>query len=158
MNGIRQVVTFYVDGISFAADVDLIEYIIRAVKIDTIPGAPQLLLGVINYHGVFVPVINFRHRLRLKEREVSSKDFIIIAKMNDMRIAFAADEITGYREIDPSTIKNVHELWKGISRLESITRQNDEFIVITDLGHFLNADESLSLSALLSQLHAQTGG
>ena len=148
----REIVVFCVDSIKFATPVSSIEYIIQAVEIMPLPGAPDLLSGILNYHGEIIPVINFRGKLKLKERTVCSQDFIIIANTGKRKIAFVVDEITGYREINNSDIKDIHTIWQGISRIESIVSDKEDYIIITDFEHFLSGEEESSLVSLLPDI------
>lgn len=148
----RQIVVFSIDDIRFAVPISSVEYIIKAVEVYPFPGSPELLLGIINYHGETVPVINLRQKLRLKDKPVSSNDYFIVSRTGERKIVFVADKISGYLELDVTKIKNVHAIWPGISRIESIASWEDEYILITNFMEFLSSEENDALNAVLSEV------
>ena len=65
-----QLVVFRLNGQRYALPLAAVERIVCAVEVTPLPGAPPVVLGVINVAGCVLPVFNIRRRFLLPEREV----------------------------------------------------------------------------------------
>ena len=60
MAGSKQLVVFTVDDQHYALDLVSVERVVRAVEITHLPQAPDTVMGVINFEGKVIPVVNTR--------------------------------------------------------------------------------------------------
>jgi len=96
-------VCFSVAERRFAAPLQRVERVIRAVEVTPVPQAPETLCGVINVQGHLLPVVNLRRVLNLPAREILPEDHFIIARAAHRRVAFWVDGVT-------STLESVDNL------------------------------------------------
>jgi purine-binding chemotaxis protein CheW len=90
---------FTLDEPRYALYLSAVERVVRAVEITLLPKAPDIVLGVINWQGKIIPVIDVRKRFRLPEREMDPDDRFIIARAAQRQVALAADSVVGIREL-----------------------------------------------------------
>lgn len=71
-------VVFTLDQQRYAFSCSLVDRIIRAIEITSVPKESENLAGVINVQGRIIPVIDIRHLLGLSPREMTLDDHMII--------------------------------------------------------------------------------
>ena len=117
----KRLIPFKISNEEYACDVELIEEIIKAVKITQIPNTNSYILGVINLRGSIIPIISMHEKLNVKQGiKITDDSKILIANIHDMKIGFFVDEITG--------IIDVHE--KNITHNESQNNYFPEIIIL----------------------------
>ena len=117
----KRLIPFKISNEEYACDVEIIEEIIKAVKITNIPNTNSYILGVINLRGSIIPIISMHEKLNVREGiKITDDSKILIANVHDMKIGFFVDEITG--------IIDVHE--KNITHNESHNNYFPEIIIL----------------------------
>jgi len=73
------VVVFRAGAHCCAISAETVECVIPVVAIDAVPGAPRAVLGIINFHGTVVPVVDPRRRFgeRGGELELGQKLILV---------------------------------------------------------------------------------
>src|SRR6185503_17786366 len=82
----------------FALHLSDVRRVVRMVELTSVPEAPAFIAGMINVQGELLPVVDTRRRLRLRERESSINDQLIIATARGRTIALIADAVVGVIE------------------------------------------------------------
>jgi purine-binding chemotaxis protein CheW len=91
MSSVQHLVVLALDEQRLAVPLATVDRIVRAVEVTPLPGAPQVVLGVINVQGAVLPVINLRRRCRLPEREIETTDMLVIAHTTRRSVALLVD-------------------------------------------------------------------
>ncbi len=149
MDAMLRYVLFFLDTRAFALPLAGVERVIRAVEITPLPQSPPAILGVIDVHGAVVPVINIRRRLGLPDQSVQLDDQLVIAQLNERRIAFVVTEVRGIIEPSIRSLVAAKELFPGVSRLEGGVKTGDGLIFIHSLDEFFAHTEEAWLADLL---------
>ncbi len=118
-----QHIVFSIDSQRYALPLTAVERIIRVVEILPVPGAPPILLGVINVHGQMLPVFDVRRWLNLPTRDVELSDRLIIIRTKTGRAVLLVDTVDGV--IKPSLL--------DIARAQSTTGASEYFSGILEL-------------------------
>ena len=63
-----QLVAFMLDGQRYGLRLSVVERVVRAVEVTSLPSAPDIVMGVINLAGQIVPVVNIQRRFRLRKK------------------------------------------------------------------------------------------
>ena len=84
---------FSIDDHLFALPVADVKHIIRAAAITPLSDAPDLVTGILNMGGQFIPVINIRRQFNLPPKSLQVSDRFIIAAAYGFTIAFIADTV-----------------------------------------------------------------
>jgi purine-binding chemotaxis protein CheW len=147
----NQIVMFTLDGPRYALYLSAVERVVRAAEITPLPKAPEIVLGVINWQGKVIPVIDVRKRFRLPEREMDPDDRLIIARTARRQVALAADAVSGLRDLTGREMVSVEQAIPFAEYLKGVAKIDGELILITDLERFLSLDEEQQLDAALTK-------
>ena len=146
----RKIVLFSLDEPRYALYLSTVERVVRAVEITPLPKAPDIVLGVINFQGEIIPVIDIRDRFHLPGRERELEDQFIIAHTSKRLVVLAVDSVAGVYEIDTPQIVEVEGAFPYTDYISGIAKVDTRIILITDLEKFLSLDEEIILNKALT--------
>ena len=135
-----KLICFSIDGHRFALPLLSVDRILQAVAVRNIPNAPPLLKGVMDYHGILVPLIDLRYRLKLPVRTIRASDYFLIVDTSKRKLALHIDEAG--EALVPS-----EKDWTQTAALDpgmdatGILRTDEGIILIYDLETFLSSQE-----------------
>lgn len=144
-----EIFCFSIDQQKVAIPLAQVEKVIQAVSVQGVPESSPRVLGLINYHGNLLPVVNFRKRLGLEEKPLAKDDSFILAATSKRLIVIVATDIHGITEIHENEIASYEDLGLGIG-LKGITRQTNGIFFIFDLDTFLTNEDDILLDELLA--------
>lgn len=145
MNSLDQLIVFSIDEQRYALPLSTVERVFRAVEITILPGALEIVLGIVNVQGRIIPVVNIRRRFGLQEREIDPDDQLVIANTSKRSIAFVADSVGGMIEIPEQEVVTAGEILPGMEYVKGIVKQDDGMIHILDIDSILSFGEVKSL-------------
>ena len=152
MSQMQQMVGFALDGHHYAVSLAAVERIVHVVEVAPLPKAPEIVLGVINFSGRIIPVVDMRRRFRLPAKEVGLYDHLIIARTSKREIAFIADGVAGVIECPEADITAAEKIVPGLEYLSGVLKLKDGLIFIHDLERFLSLEEERSLDEAMQGL------
>ena len=153
MNRLIRLVNFNLDDQKYALFLSAVIRIIRAVEITGLPKAPEIVLGVINMHGLIISVFDIRKRFRLPQREMQLDDQLIIASTSKRTIALLVDSVSDVIEISEEKIIAGEKILPGLEYVEGVVKTEDGMILIHDLEQFLSLQEEKALHEALEELN-----
>ncbi|MDP3583326.1 MAG: chemotaxis protein CheW [Ignavibacteria bacterium] len=148
-NETEKIVLFSLDEPRYSLYLSAVERVIQAVEIVPLPKAPDIILGVVNFQGKVIPVIDIRKRFRLPFREISLDDQFIIAKTSKRFVILVVDSVSGVYELDKYQIVDTAEVFPYTFYLSGITKIDTNIVLINDLEKFLSLDEEQILDEIL---------
>ncbi len=152
MDSSCQLVVFLLDDRQYALQhLASVERIVRAVQVTPLPKAPEIVIGVINLQGQIIPVVNFRRRFRLTEREVNLSDRFIIARTPKRTLAVVADAVTRVLELPHDAVIAKERVIPGLEYVKGVAKLEDGMILISDLDSFLSLEEEAKLETALEK-------
>ena len=94
------------DGIPYLARLDCIGEVLMPAALRAIPGAPPLLLGLLNLRGDMLPVIDLAPRLGTRHgpdvgRVWRSRNRILRIEHRDRQLGVAVDLVGGIHQLQP---------------------------------------------------------
>ena len=104
---------FSIDDLFFALPVTDVKHIIRAVAITPLSDGPDLVTGILNMGGQFIPVINIRRQFHLPPKPLQVTDRFIIAGAYGFTIAFIADTVEDVVGLSQKPLSESHDLLPG---------------------------------------------
>ena len=137
-------------GQRYALYLSAVERVVHAVEITPLPKAPAIVLGVINFGGKVIPVVNLRKRLNFNGRAIQLTDKLIIAKTSKRIIALLVDEVTGLLENTDQGMILPDSVLPNLEYVDGIIKLTDGLVLIHDLDKFLSLEEE---ELLTSSLH-----
>jgi purine-binding chemotaxis protein CheW len=151
MREYSRVVVFRLAGRRYALPLVAVERIVRAVEVVPLPGAPLVVLGLIDMGGRVLPVINLRRRFGLHEREIEVSDQFLIAQTARRPVVLVIDEVEGVVECDPSAIVPSEPIAPGLQLFEGVAILKDGLVLIHDLTRLLSLDEMHALEEAMRE-------
>jgi purine-binding chemotaxis protein CheW len=145
----EKLVVFLLDSQRYALRLPTVNRVVRAVEVTPLPGAPGIVLGVINVEGRVVPVFDIRRRFRLPDKELSAGSHLIIARTSGRTVAILADSISSVVEVPSAEITTISEVLPQIEHVAGVAKLGDGMILIHDLDRFLSLEEEQALDEVL---------
>jgi purine-binding chemotaxis protein CheW len=117
----EKIVLFTLDEPRYALSVSDVVRVVRAVEITPLPKAPDVVFGVINFHGEIIPVIDIRKRFHLPQRDMQLEDQFIIARTSQRMVAIVVDSVNGVYQLEHHQIVQAGESFPYTEYLSGIT-------------------------------------
>lgn len=150
---------FKLDAQGYALYLSVVEKVVRAAEITPLPKAPEIVLGVVNWQGRVVPVVNMRARFGLTAREIDLADRFIFARTRKRVVALIADSVDGVVSRSREDITSPECIVPGIEYIDGVAKIEDGLLLIHDLDKFLSLEEEKALYRALKSapesLHEQ---
>ncbi len=144
-----QIVLFYLNDVKYGVPLGSVERVVPALTVNSLPNAPEIILGAVNLHGDIIPVINLRERFRLPAKDIDPDDKLIIAHTGHRPVAFLVDEVEGVVGFDDSKIIDGEKIFPDMPYVKGVLGTDDGMIIINDISLFLSLDEESKLSMAL---------
>jgi purine-binding chemotaxis protein CheW len=88
--------------------------VLQKQHITKVPKTPEHILGIINFRGDILPVIDTRKKFNMMESDISKKQIVVVFEVGEETeksiIAATADNVKDVIEINENEIKPVPEL------------------------------------------------
>lgn len=131
--------TFVLGQELFAVNVVHVLEVLEQQHITSVPRAPEHIMGIINFRGEILPVVNTRLKFKLANKEDYYKNYVIVFDIEKeeqrFSIAATADAVKDVIEISSDEIKPVPEM--GISYdtqfIAGAIRRNETFILLLNI-------------------------
>jgi purine-binding chemotaxis protein CheW len=143
--GGNQLVVFSLEEQRYALHLNVVERIVRAVEVTALPKAPEIVLGIINFEGRIIPVLNVRKRLNFYEKEISINDQLLIAQVKRGMVALQVDTVSDVISHDPNELTSMQRIVSGTHYVEGTVSLPDGIVLIHNLDTFLSIDEERAL-------------
>jgi purine-binding chemotaxis protein CheW len=141
---------FFLDDQRYSLHLPVVESVARMVYITPLPGAPEIVLGVVNLRGKVVPIVNIRQRFDLPKREILLTDWLIFAHTTTRLVGLTVNSVMGVAECLEQCVVPTDEFFPPIKYLKGVIKFQDGLILIQNLDKFLSLEEEKSLDLALS--------
>ena len=143
----KQAIIFRNYSQNFALDVIKVERIIEFELPIKIPEAASFLLGVIQYNGKVLPVIDLNMRFYGVSSKHDRKSKIIVVHWNNTFLGLAVDEVTGIRSIDERLFEYA-TLGDGLlsgDYVEGFIKSDEEIVIVLEISKMFDFAQSKEL-------------
>jgi purine-binding chemotaxis protein CheW len=123
--------------------------VLRAVAVTPLPGAPDVISGIINVRGETVVVIDPAVRFGKPEMAIKPTDNLVLVSTPARKIAIRVDIADDLLEIDDSALTTAVEASKSLQKLHGIASMPDGALVIYDVAVFLSQAEEEAVELAL---------
>ena len=134
-----------VDGQTYALLLAAVDRVLRMVEVTPLPGAPDVVEGVIDIQGEVVPVVSIRRRLGLAHRPVEISDSLVVAHARNRRLAVIAESVLGVAERSGDDVVSTSGIARAAPYIEGVLKTGDGLVLIQDLDKFFSFEEESSL-------------
>lgn len=145
----RQLLLLSLGPLRLGLPVEQLLEAVRMVAVTALPGAPQVVEGVINYRGTLAAVLDIRARFGLASVPPHSSQYLVLAQLPERRVAIRVDAVLDLIAIDASLIEPVADIHRNSDYIAGIARLETGLVVIHDLRRFLDALEDSQLERAL---------
>jgi purine-binding chemotaxis protein CheW len=142
-----KVVTFRLGQDHFAADIVVVERVLRYASPTSVPDMPAYIEGVIDYRGRVVPIVNLRLRFELPAAAVASATRILVLNVSGEWVGVVVDAVTEVATFDREAVVEPPKLFRGLAReyVKGMIRQDDRLLIFLDVEHLLASTERIAL-------------
>jgi purine-binding chemotaxis protein CheW len=133
----------------YALPLTLVDRVVRMVAITPLPKAPDIILGVVNFQGRVIPVINMRRRFCLPDREIALTDQLVVAHTARRSVALVADAVLDVIACSAQRLIEAENILPKVEYVEGVVKLTDGLILIHDLDKFLSLEEESFLDRAL---------
>lgn len=127
-----------------------VEGVTLAVEVSPVPDAPRAILGIVNYHGSIVPVLDPARRFGDAGAErLDPAHRLVFVRTPTRLLALLATSIDGVEEIPAAMIAAMSQLVPGAGRLKGAAARRDGLIYLHDAELLLSRSEETCLAAAL---------
>lgn len=149
--------TFLIGKEYFAVNVTKVLEVLQHQSITLIPKTPEHILGIINFRGEILPVVDTKLKFNLKSDGDESKIIIVFdIEHNETKsiIAATADAVKDVIEVADSEIKPVPEM--GIrynsNYLSGAIRRDENFILLLNIEKIFSTSDLAEITQIENQL------
>ncbi len=114
-----------------------------------LPGAPAVVIGLVNHRGSAIPLVPLRRVFALEEETLAARtdgrgpvdDHLVIAEGRTRRYALQVDRVIGLRTVDAAKI----EAGLPARHVRGVLVLEGELVVVQDLDALLSLDDEATL-------------
>jgi len=152
----KQLSTFFLDGLLFGVDVNLVQEVLRYQEMTPVPLAPSTVSGLINLRGQVVTALDLRRQLDLPERAVPALPTNVIIRDGDEVVSFLVDKINDVVDVDEASFEPCPDTLLGVKRdlICGVYKLEDRLLLV------LNAKQIMTFTtdpATLGSANAERG-
>jgi purine-binding chemotaxis protein CheW len=134
----KSLVGFLIADVSYAVPIALVREISKPLDVVPLPHAPPAVIGVANYRGDVIPVVDMRCRFGLPEVVQTPKAKWIIVSVESGFVALAVDAVTDVfgtagLELSPAPVLGGGEDRRGIAGVAS---HEGQMVFVLDTARF----------------------
>ncbi|MFP4508545.1 MAG: chemotaxis protein CheW [Spirochaetaceae bacterium] len=153
--------TFALGGECYAVAVQNAQTVIERSKVTHIPRMPDFMMGVINFRGRVVPLLDLHRKLGIPRGEAESGGdsqgcVIVILELpwqgRSLTLGVRVDEVREVIDIDPAMIEATPSIGSSgnMRFMQGIARRAEEFLLVLDAERILESDELSDLGEHLA--------
>lgn len=151
MSGQARLVVFSVDGNRYSIGLDAVERAVRAAEVTPLPGAPRVVIGLLDVAGDILPVISLRRRAGLADRAICPDDEFLLVRTGRRRIVLVVDSILGVIERDADEVVAACSVVPVSGCIGGMVKLGDGIALVHDLDRFLSIEEEHALEGAMKE-------
>lgn len=146
-----RLVVFRVEGVRCAVPLDSVERVLPMIALSALPGAPEVVLGLLNLQGRPLPVVDLHRRFDLPARAYGVAAHLLLVRTRRRRLAVATDEVQGLTEVDAHAVASASSVLAGSGPMAGAVALSDGILLIYDLEAFLSLEEEGQLERAMEE-------
>ncbi|MDA3943371.1 MAG: chemotaxis protein CheW [Bacteroidetes bacterium] len=136
------VIGFYLHPEMYAIDYDYVKEVKTVIEITSIPGTPDFIMGIINFRGNMLSVVNLKTFFGLKEKGLTEFNKLIIIGKGNFEFGIMTDGILGNLRLDQHKL-SAPPLTLSESGSAFVKAISAEGIILLDTEKILNSKQLL---------------
>lgn len=147
----QPLVAFNLDARRFGLRLQAVERALPVMAITPLPGAPRIVLGVVDVAGAVLPVVDMRARFGLPARPIRLGDQLILAHTGRRPVALLVDAATGVLEVEANALTPGSAILPDLDLVEGAVMLEDGMVLVHDLARLLALDDEVALDRALAE-------
>lgn len=130
----------------FAADVLVVERVLRYTPPNSVPDVPNWVEGVLEHRGKVIPVIDMRRRIELAEASVTPETRILVLTTSDGWVGAIVDAVHEVAAVGSGGITPPPALFRGLAAefIDGIARVHDQLVVVLNVDRVLSSTDRIA--------------
>jgi purine-binding chemotaxis protein CheW len=155
----KSLVGFIVGEVHYAVPIARVKEIANALEIVALPHAPREIVGVADYRGEVVPVVDLRTRFGLATADRTRKSKWIVVDVAGRPVALIVDAVTdvfgtGGADLRPTPLLGGGEDLRGIA---GVTSHDGAMVFVLDTSRLRDLTEPLAAQGRIGPAAVLTG-
>ncbi|ERI11480.1 putative chemotaxis protein CheV [Aneurinibacillus aneurinilyticus ATCC 12856] len=128
-----EIIEFGISGETFGINVIKVREVINPVPVTRTPKIHPHVMGIIQLRGEVLTVIDLAKALGYPPSDHPEQDKLIIAELNQMKVAFYVHSVSRIHRISWEQIEKPSDLARGVeSSTTGVVKMDDRFILLLD--------------------------
>lgn len=146
----KTLVGFSVGDVRYAIAIADVREISNPLTLVTLPHAPPAILGVADYRGEVIPVIDLRARFGLPSAEPSRRIKWIVVSISGRSVAIVVDQMIGVFGTAGHGLRPAPPLGGGeqVRGIEGVTTSAEGLVFVVDVGSFRELAQGVGAAQL----------
>ncbi|MGY3713899.1 chemotaxis protein CheW [Sutcliffiella cohnii] len=142
----EKLIAFELNNEQYVIPVNQVKSIEKVLPITRVPNALPYVKGVVNLRGVITPIIDFRTRFNIEEKEYTNTTRILITILDDIEVGFIVDAANDVIDILEENIEHPSSVVGSVDLeyIKGVINLNNSLYVYLDLEQILMKDEILN--------------
>jgi purine-binding chemotaxis protein CheW len=155
----KNLVGFIVGDVHYAVSIHRVREIANPLTLVALPKAPAAVIGVADYRGDVVPIIDLRTRFGLEPGEVTRRTKWIIVDVDSRFVALVVDAVTEVFGTGGQELRPVPSLGGGddVRGISGVTNHLGTLTFVLETRRFGELTEPLVKSGALKSSHPPPG-
>lgn len=138
-----KLVVFSLGDSLFGVDVKNVREITNMHRVTEVPGAPELVEGIINLRGYIIPIFNLRKKLGIGDTEIQSGEEdgtkkskkIVILEVDNETVGIFVDSVNEVMRVDENSVEQPSGMVSGLDTdyVEGVVKSEKGLITILDI-------------------------
>ncbi|MED4015319.1 chemotaxis protein CheW [Sutcliffiella sp. NC1] len=139
----EKLIAFELNNEQYVIPVNQVKSIEKVLPITRVPNALPYVKGVVNLRGVITPIIDFRTRFNIEEKEYTNTTRILITIFDDIEVGFIVDAANDVIDILEENIEHPSSVVGSVDLeyIKGVINFNNSLYVYLDLEQILKKDE-----------------
>lgn len=143
-------VSFSLGNELFGFKVSKVLEVLENTNISQVPEAPENIIGVVNFRGEIVPVIDLNSRFKIRQKEGLNGVIVVIDLFADnekILIGVKVDKVLGITEVDTKDIKNAPEVGLSFNPkfIDGMVNKDEGILLLINPDLLVNQSEMAEL-------------
>ena len=141
-----RVLVFDIDGNRYGLDATHVREVLPAATLTGLATAPPAIKGILDVHGMIVPIVDARRTLGLEAREVRQSDHFVIVYVTGRTIGLHVDHAVEIIEVDDESLDNGNEFLERSMGTQCIARFDGRLLPVQLLDAIVGGAGSITVT------------
>ncbi|TSI07692.1 chemotaxis protein CheW [Lysinibacillus sp. BW-2-10] len=141
------ITSFYLGDEEYGLEIEKVKDIITVPSISPILNSPYSIVGMSNFRGKLISVMDLRKRLGLPIQPITRKSRLIVVEINNELLGLLVDKVTQVLKIDENEIKEAPNYESKVEReyIRGIYHLDDRLMMLINVSQIIDMETLLKL-------------